>query len=179
MSAVLLMKLQRNRGVSLSKRPASQSRGQKSETKPLKPANADLRTELEQQIGPLISGGQREQVISRVMVMMSEQFHGPIAHPRHMREYEEILPGSAERIVQMAEKAQEHNRTMEARIVSAGIWEAKTGMIFGFLALLILIGLGFWAGMAGNNVLAGILLAGGLLGAATTLIRGFQKNGNS
>ena len=114
--------------------------------------------------------------------LVTEQFSGPIAHPRHLAAYEDILPGSAERIVQMAEKAQEHNRAMEAKIVAASIWEAKLGMILGFAALMTLIGLGAYAGLHGNNVLAGILLASGLVGGATALIRGWgnnsTKNGN-
>lgn len=157
----------------MSKRPASDK--SVATTKP--PSNSDdLRTEIERQIGSLVGQSQRDQIVTRMTMLLSEQFSGPIAHPRHLRAYEEILPGSAERIVQMAEDAQDHNRKMEAKIVNASVWENKAGMVLGFTALLVLIGLAFWAGMEGNNILAGILLTSGLLGAATTLIRGWKNS---
>jgi uncharacterized membrane protein len=95
-----------------------------------------------------------------------------------MREYEEILPGSAERIVAMAERAQRHNQEMESKIVSASIATNRQAMYLGFAALISLIGGAIYAGMNDNNILAGILLAGGVLGGATTLIRGWVNDSN-
>lgn len=136
----------------------------------------ELRAEIERELGPLIAQGQREQVILRMSrIVMSEQFSGPIAHPRHLREYEDILPGSAERIVAMAESAIDHNRKMEERVVGASIWSNKAGTILGSLALLILISAAVYAGMNGNNILAGLLLGTGVLGGAATLIRGYNN----
>jgi uncharacterized membrane protein len=111
-------------------------------------------------------------------IMSSEQFSGPIAHPRHLREYETILPGSAERIVTMAEKAQNHNQAMDNKIVDGSMLQSKQAMYLGFAALIVLIGLAMYAGMHGNNVLAGLLLGTGVLGGAATLIRGWA-NGSS
>ena len=141
------------------------------------PKVTDLESEIEREIGPLVGQSQREQIILRMTRLVSEQFSGPIAHPRHLAAYEEILPGSAERIVKMAENAQAHNRDMEAKIVATGIWEAKAGMILGFLALMVLIAAGVYAGLHGNNVLAGFCLGAGVLGGAAKLIRGGKSNG--
>jgi uncharacterized membrane protein len=105
--------------------------------------------------------------------MMSEMFSGPIAHPRHLREYEEILPGSANRIITMAENAQDHNRSMETRLVTGSVWEAKAGMVLGFIALIVLISCAMYAGLHGNNILAGIMMTGAVLSGAATLIRGY------
>lgn len=135
-----------------------------------------LQQEIDRQIGPLVNQGQREQIVLRMtQIMTSEQFSGPIAHPRHLREYDTILPGSAERIVTMAEKAQSHNQDMEATIVRASIFQSNATMILGFVALVALIGLAVYAGMNGNNVLAGLLLASGAFGGAATLIRGWAN----
>lgn len=138
-----------------------------------------LQEEIERQIGPLVNQGQREQIVLRMtQIMASEQFSGPIAHPRHLREYEFILPGSAERIVAMAEKAQDHNRAMETKIVDDAISQSSKAMYLGFAALVGLISCAVYAGMHGNNVLAGLLLGTGVLGGAATLIRGWA-NGSS
>lgn len=138
----------------------------------------DLETAIEREIGSLVGQSQREQIVLRMTRLVSEQFSGPIAHPRHLAAYEDILPGSAERIVKMAENAQAHNRDMEAKIVSAGVWEAKAGMILGSLALMALIGSGVYAGLNGNNILAGLCLGTGVLGGAAKLIRGSRNNGS-
>ncbi len=111
-------------------------------------------------------------------ILSSEKFQGPIAHPRHLREYEDILPGSAERIIVMAESAQAHGIEMEAKIVTCSIWEAKAAMILGFISLIVLFGLAAYAGMNGNNILAGFYLGTGVLGGAATLIRGWKPNGD-
>jgi hypothetical protein len=42
-------------------------------------------------------------------IAVSEQFSEPMPHPKHLREYDDILPGSAERILSMAERNLEHN----------------------------------------------------------------------
>lgn len=137
-----------------------------------------LREEVERQIGPLVNQGQREQIVLRMTTLLaSEQFSGPIAHPRHFREYEEILPGSAERILVMAEKAQSHNHTMDQKVVRASIRENHWGMALGFATLVLLICLAMYAGMQGHLGLAALLLGSGVLGGAATLIRGVA-NGN-
>lgn len=135
-----------------------------------------LQEEIDRQIGPLVNQGQREQIVLRMtQIMTSEKFSGPIAHPRHLREYEMILPGSADRIVSMAEKAQNHNQSMESKIIDGAVSQSKTAMYLGFLALIMLIGFAVYAGMNGNNVLAGLLLTASVLGGAATLIRGWAN----
>lgn len=159
----------------MSKKPAAKPLAGKPEEKQpsLPPA---IQEEIEREIGPLIPAGQRQQVVVRLSrVMMSEMFSGPIAHPRHLREYEEILPGSAERIVSMAEKAQSHNQSMETKIVNGSIRTSQHAMYLGFVALIILIGGAIYAGMNGNNILAGLLLAGAAFSGAATLIRGWAN----
>ncbi|MCC2612643.1 DUF2335 domain-containing protein [Neorhizobium petrolearium] len=139
---------------------------------PKPPEEAEFAKEIERRIGPLVPSGARGQVVSTVMMMMSEQFSGPIAHPRHLREYEEILPGSAERIIQMAERQQQHNIDMESRIVSAQVADQKRGMRYGMAALVVDIAAAAGVGMYGNNVLAGMILGVGVAGVVAAFIKG-------
>lgn len=135
--------------------------------------DADIADEIERQIGPLVSNQQREQIVSRmVAVMQSEQFSGPIAHPKHLRAYEEILPGAAERIMAMAENQQNHNTDMEKKIIAAQISDQKRGMRYGLVALTLVIGLAAFAGMNGNNALAGMLISAGAAGVVGAFIKG-------
>lgn len=135
--------------------------------------NHQLESEIERRIGEIVPQRQRQEVVQRVLQFVrSEYFSGPIPPPRHLQQYDEISPGSANRIISMAEKAQEHNISMEAKLVAAEISDQKLGMWLGFAALVVLVILAFWAGMTGNNILSGMLLTSATLGVVISFIRG-------
>ncbi len=73
-------------------------------------------------------------------IVVSEQFSGPMPHPKHLSEYDAILPGAAERILAMAERNLEHNMEMDKTVVAAEVADRKLGMVLagGFFTLLIL-----------------------------------------
>ena len=70
------------------------------ETPPEVPSNETnsqlepLETAIDKQIGDLVPQKSRREVISRISTKLyAEYFSGPIAHPRHLREYNDISPG--------------------------------------------------------------------------------------
>ena len=67
-----------------------------------------------------------------------------------LREYDELLPGAADRILKMAEIQQAHRQSLEKEAVGSEIARSKRGMLFGFL-------------VAMGGITAGVLIA--LLGA--------------
>jgi uncharacterized membrane protein len=80
---------------------------------------------------------------------------GPLPAPDVFRQYEEIHPGTAERIVQMAEREQDARHRFRTR-----------GQIFGLVSVVVLAGAGvaiaiFSAGTAGQ-VVGGIVAASGM-----------------
>jgi uncharacterized membrane protein len=139
-----------------------------------------LEAEIERQIGTLVSQGQRQEIVARLTKLVyRESFSGPIAHPRHLREYEEIVPGSAERIIRMAEKALEHRAEMDTKIVDAEIADQKRGMNFGLAALFLILGLATLFGYWKMQVVAGMFLTTAVLGAIPVFVMGRQvSNGN-
>lgn len=50
-----------------------------------------------------------------------------------MAEYEEILPGAAERILSMAEEQSKHRRSMEKIVIESGSIDSLLGVVTGFL----------------------------------------------
>jgi len=94
-----------------------------------------------------------------------------------LREYEEILPGSAERIIKMAEENLEHSRAMQDKALSADIRDIQDGRKYGFFALLALILGAIICGMTGHEVLAGAFLGAGALGTIGVLVKGRNGNG--
>jgi len=110
---------------------------------------------------------------SRQMVMASSQefFAGPLPPPYIMQGYENILPGSADRILKMAEGEQSHRHAMESddqkhfqQMVSIQVKTDSTlqnrGLYLGFALAL-------------TTILSGAILIGfGKDGAGFTLILG-------
>lgn len=125
-----------------------------------------LREEISERLGPLVPRDKRQVLVDTAVSIYSEMFAGPIAHPRHLAEYERILPGAAERIVAMAERQQAHNIDVNSRTLQAAIADEKRGMQYGAGILVLCIAAAFVAGtFFANTVLAGIFLAGAVLSA--------------
>jgi uncharacterized membrane protein len=142
-------------------------------TVPKQPEQAELRERIEREIGPLVSGSQREIIVERMQqIVVSEYFSGPIAHPRHLREYEEIEPGSADRIIRMAERQQDHAIEMGRQAMKAGVDDRKLGMWLGFASLVLLLVLATVFGAYGNTAMAGLFLGAAALGVVGAFIKG-------
>jgi len=67
-------------------------------------------------------------------VAVSQQsYSGPLPPPAAMAKYEEICPGSAERILKMAELQSEHRKHLECKVIEAQIKISQTGQIFALI----------------------------------------------
>ena len=66
-------------------------------------------------------------------ITASQYYSGPLPLPEIMKGYNEIIPGSAERILAMTEKEQSHRHELETQMVDAEIKDGKRGMIFAFV----------------------------------------------
>jgi uncharacterized membrane protein len=153
----------------LSKVPKRRVQVQKPQLDDLDP----LAAEIARRVGSVVGGGQRDQVLAQVLsVIHEEQFSGPIAHPRHLREYEEVLPGAADRIISMAENNLRQRREMEKTALEAEIADRKLGMWLGFISLSLLVAFAFVCILKGMLVGAGLLLSAAALGTIGAFIRG-------
>ncbi|MBQ3275029.1 DUF2335 domain-containing protein [Candidatus Saccharibacteria bacterium] len=66
-------------------------------------------------------------------------YSGPIPDAAQFKKYEEALPGSAERILRMAEEQSAHRRKMEMKVIDSGIENSKRGQLFAFILSLVVI----------------------------------------
>jgi uncharacterized membrane protein len=134
---------------------------------------AEIAEELAKRIGSLVPSGQKAQVIAQVVsYVQQEKFSGPIAHPKHLREYEEICPGAADRIISMAENNLEHSHTFESAALNADIKDGQDGRRFGFAAFICIIAAAAFATWLENNALAIAFLGTGVLGVVGQFIQG-------
>lgn len=122
-------------------------------------------------------------------LVASTSYSGPIPPASELRKYEDILPGSADRILQMAERQSSHRQEMESRMLDASIKSEKAGQRFGFcifIAVIIIGGILLWneKDILGMSTLvtavAGIvsLFIYGRHSAKKELWNKKQKNGN-
>ena len=93
-------------------------------------------------------------VALRLQVEQVEQYSGPIPHPSLVERYERILPGSADRILSMAEQQQIANIEYERQdqqirvrvdmtAIKGLIWNVRLGMflVVGLALAIVLIGM--------------------------------------
>lgn len=69
-------------------------------------------------------------------VLVSQSFSGPLPPPEILGRYEEVVPGSAERIIKMAEGQFSHRTELERKVIDSDIQITKNGQRFGFLIAL-------------------------------------------
>lgn len=59
-------------------------------------------------------------------MMQAEIHHGPLPHPEVLRQYDQLSPGAADRIITMAEGEAAHRRQMERQQLESDVAHRKT-----------------------------------------------------
>ncbi|MCK5644321.1 MAG: DUF2335 domain-containing protein [Gammaproteobacteria bacterium] len=146
------------------------------EPQPDLPATDVIDEEIERLVGevlPLEEGAQGAELAARIVTLVKhESFSGPLPHPQHLQAYDNIAPGTALRIVTMAEKQQNHNIDTESKLVKSDISDRRLGMVFGAGLFLLLILAAYYSGKNENDYLATLFL-----GAAVLNVIGIFVNG--
>ena len=100
----------------------------------------------------------------RVSIVEAALFSGPLPPPSMFREYENVLPGSAERILTMAEKEQEHRVTWENKALDTVIHQGNLGQWFGLLIAFLCIGGAVYLALGGHRWVAIALAVASAIG---------------
>jgi uncharacterized membrane protein len=105
------------------------------------------------------------------IVSVEASFSGPLPPPAILRGYEEVCPGSAQRILAMAEQQGDHRKKMEEKAVDAaveemrrGFSEARSGQVCAVIVALSFIAGGVYVAVIGSHPWQGALLGGGGVG---------------
>ena len=90
-----------------------------------------------------------------------QHWQGPLPPPESLKRYDDIAPGTAQTIIDMAVKEQEHRHFMEKETLYKQSKLAMTSTIFGFICVILLIGLVIYSIIAGayNTALAAVISA--------------------
>lgn len=74
-------------------------------------------------------------------IRRSELFQGPIPPPAILREYDQVHPGLADRIVSMAENQSRHRQEIEKGVISTRNRNEARGQTYAFiLAIAVILG---------------------------------------
>lgn len=130
-----------------------------------------LRDAIDKALRPVVRG-RRGAAVQRVVSVMHEYYQGPVPHPQHLREFEEICPGTAERLVRMAEKQQDANIEITRNSQNAENRDRTLGMVFGFLSFCGLIVGGIICAADGQPWLGGLFLAASTVGIVAKFVNG-------
>ena len=99
---------------------------------------------------------EKREVIQSVMFAMEQKaYSGPIPPAEDFAGYEEVLKGSANRILQMAEHNAEHRRSMEENILDKDFQLKRLGYIAGAILVIMFGVFSFILGLNGHDELAG------------------------
>lgn len=123
-----------------------------------------------------------EKKIERIVVSIAErrldylEHSGPLPHPEILDGYEKVLPGSADRILKMAEKQQDHRTSIENKLVNAENQSRLLGLGAGFLIAMFGLAGSVYLGSNGKTWASGILSGGTLAGLVTVFVKGSNNN---
>lgn len=84
-------------------------------------------------------------------------FHGPLPPPQLLREYGEIIPNGADRIVRMAEAQSAHRIELESIVIKGDDKRANWGLATGFTIGIVMIVLSFILVLFGHDVAGTIM----------------------
>lgn len=95
------------------------------------------------------------------IIVQRESFSGPLPHPDHLKRYNQIVPGSANRLLKMAEDDLAHIHKMKQQQASIEKIATIGGLLTGWsIAMVALLGSGYL-------ILNGHDIAGAMLGTGS------------
>ena len=108
----------------------------------------------------------------RTSVVQAAAFSGPLPPPSMYGEYEKVWEGSAERILKMAEKEQDHRIAWETKALDENARETNLGQKFGLVTAVFCILASVYLSMNGHQWVAGVLAGTSALGLVARFLRG-------
>lgn len=111
----------------------------------------------------------------RELVVAAARYSGPLPPPEALRQYDDVLPGAADRIISMAERQAEHRHALEKRTIFGNVDAQTRGQWMGFiLGLTAIIG-GFTLIGLGHNALGITSVLAALTSLVTVFVIGRRR----
>lgn len=108
--------------------------------------------------------------------VVAAEFSGPLPLPEHLARYDEILPGSAERMLKMAESQALHRQRIESAVIDSGAQNSRLGLVFAFIICMTCLAISAWGMYVGNGIAGAVVGALGLGSIVGAFIYGTNSN---
>lgn len=134
---------------------------------PSAPSETDKEAEenLVKKLEPLVKPGKAQQVAQLLEMTVSRYHSGPLPPPEDFAGYENVHPGTAERILAMAERAQAHRHKQESRTVIGEYGIRIMGQVGALMTIALLVALVGYCAYLKQPLAAGVVAAiGGVAG---------------
>jgi len=82
---------------------------------------------------------------------VESSFQGPLPPPQILQHYDEIVPGSAERIISLWESQVQHRQGLEKKTIESDIRQSYFGSTLGFIIAMFTIGVGSFLTYIGRS----------------------------
>lgn len=106
------------------------------------------------------------------LISQSVSFSGPLPHPDVLKRYDEIYPGAAKIIIEMAKDQSEHRQELEKSVIASDIKNSRLGLYFGFLIGMTGIIMGAVIIFFGQALVGSFLSTAFLVGLVSTFVYG-------
>ena len=119
----------------------------------------------------LSSVGPPSSTPSNKTLLAHAAWSGPLPPPDALRGFDAIIPGSAERILRMAEIEQNHRLDMEQKGLTAEISDTRRGQLLGALIAIVALGAAAYSAAIGAHWAVSVALVGiPLMGVVKAII---------
>lgn len=123
-----------------------------------------VKADIEKAVGELGLSPDKQHRVVMTMQQVVDHHSGPLPPPQVLLQYDQALPGLAERIVAMTESELRHSQNMQVTSLQADIAERRRGQITATaITITSLV-------ISGLVMVSGYPLTGGILGGGTILI---------
>ncbi|MBR2674038.1 MAG: DUF2335 domain-containing protein [Mogibacterium sp.] len=104
---------------------------------------------------------QVEDIPSRILAIERriESYSGPLPQPKHLRQYENVVPGAANRILEMAESEASHRHSFEKEMLRIESRDSLLGIFFATI-------------LCAGTIIAGVTIAINVPSLAGTIVGG-------
>lgn len=119
-----------------------------------------------------LPASETQQVVVELVHVKSSQYVGPIPSPEMLAEYQSVVDGSAETIIENWLSESNHRREMEGLIVKGEMAAEKRGQFLGAAVAVVIIVSAIVAAQLGHMEIGLAIAAIGALGIVTALIKG-------
>lgn len=122
-----------------------------------------------------IPNQKKSRLIKTFVQVISKTHIGPLPDPETLERYSEIIPDGANRVMDMAEKQQNHKINIENKIVTGQLQQSNLGQIFAFIIGMSFLGGGVYCIINGHEWGGSIIGVGGLTSLVTAFIQGKKQ----